>query len=231
MSEAIYRALADARALFSSFSARVELPRKLWHCLTITLAAWLAYLIDDYLIRVILTIIALMIGIGFEWLRTRVAIPLIAALHRKKEIEGQRTTVVDFLAALCIGAVFFEQQVLVAALLITAWCDPAAAFVGQIHPKPTKWPGSKKSVEGTLVCAAVAIGIALFMIPIVVPMGAIVVVGIGSALAELLSYQHLIMKGRFKGCLTPADNFWIVVTTCILIAIVCSMYTYKGPII
>jgi dolichol kinase len=219
MPEFVLRLLGRTRTRFFDFCQRVELARKIWHAGSISGVAALNWYLESWTLKLLLIWSALLLAIGYEWLRKRVTIPLVRSLEREHETNGARTTMVDFLVgcALCIS--LFPDYAVTVALLVTAWCDPAAAFVGQASEVKTRWRHSRKSVEGTFTCAATAFLVAGFCYKMQYwPM--LLVCGVLCSVVELKTKQTAYKSGPFKGHLSLADNFFIMLTASVTLSVV-----------
>jgi len=219
MPEFVLRLLGRTRTRFFDFCQRVEILRKIWHVSSISGVAALNHYIEDWSLKVMLIWGGLIVSLGYEWLRRRVSIPLVGALERDHETAGARTTMVDFLLGTAICVSFFPSYAVTVALLVTAWCDPAAAFVGQASHAKTRWRHSRKSVEGSLTCAGTAFLVAglcykMQFWPI------LIFCGVLCSYAELKTKQKPIQRGPFRGYLSPADNFYLMLTATLTLSVV-----------
>ncbi len=211
MPEFVLRLLGKSRTRFFDFCQEVEILRKIWHAGSISGVAALNWYLESWEVKVLIIWSALLLSFGYEWLRKRVTIPLVRSLEREHETAGGRTTMVDFLVGCAICVTLFPQFVVTVALLVTAWCDPAAAFVGQASKVKTRWRNSRKSVEGTFTCAGTAFLVAALCYKMKLwPL--LLVSGILCSIVELKTKQWTIRSGPFAGHLTPADNFFIMLT-------------------
>lgn len=230
MPEFVIRVWTSVWTRFFSFCTKVELPRKIWHVLSISGAAWLSFLLEGYWLRIGVATVSFVAFYAFERIYRRYNLNWFRAVEREAERNGRRSAVPDFLAALVLGTIFFPPEVLTTALLVTAWCDPAAAFIGQATERPTRWSGSRKSVEGTVICFMVAATVVLVRDPVSeiwVPLS----VAFVAATTELQTKQRILKTGRFAGWLTPADNFWITISSGMVLWIAYFLTIQKGPII
>jgi len=186
----------------------LELARALWHFLAIGvwgLAAlavdwgWPAFFTKRGYVFLAWWAFALMLL--WEGLRRRYEIlnraPLVKVLLRKGERSAEYTTAIFFLLALVVMVHAFDMRIVAAAVFVTGCADPAARIIGKTLGRH-RLPKSRKTLEGSLGCFAVAFLIiwAVSGMPIVAAAAGLVVTA-----AELL------IPGFLPGFLD--DNFWI----------------------
>jgi dolichol kinase len=196
-----------------------EWRRLFFHVGSCSLAAVLCRYIEDPYWRGGLTILALIGTLIYEyfvkgrdnWLGRQ-----MQAILRRKE-HRTRSAGTDFIIAMSICAFAFDEKIVCAAFLVTAWADPAARLFGTYL---TALPriDRRKTIEGSIGFLGIAwLVLTLSMLPetwqVTAP------AAVAGMIAELPRQRT--MKTWFGSILTPADNFWIpIVVSTVLTALI-----------
>lgn len=200
------RSLADR--LRAAIPEKLEPGRMFFHIVAVSAAGVLSWYVDDAWWRSMLLIAALALGALYECIRTRTSGWLANKLNQIKVRDNERHTraaSMDFMLGLALSFLLFERDVLLAAIMVTAWCDPMARFAGVTMGK-CRWPGSRKTLEGSIICGMIAAVIGCVCLP---PLSLEVMAALGVTVmcAELIPQKQ--RRTRFGVILTPADNFYI----------------------
>ncbi len=199
--------------------------RFVFHSLGISLAGVLAFLLPNDLagLAAISLVVTCLIGESLRaserflnWPWWTILGPLTRITHRvdvRENEVGTRTATLDFSVGLYIAWGTCPLWAVAAACLVTAWADPLARVVGKRWGS-IKWPGSKKTLEGSGTCFFVTTLICTFVLagqgvqgPVVLAVS--IIAGVMTTLAELIPQWP--KKPRPGDILTPADNFWLVI--------------------
>ncbi len=186
--------------------------RMLFHVVGMCTAAILCLVIEDPYWRGGLCIFALVLAVLYElgrksrnnWFGRLCNRPIV----REHEVDT-RAASTDFGIAMAVMAMFFQPTVAAIAFLVAALADPMARLWGMRFGR-RRWFGSKKTVEGSLACFAVAATVILMASSSLSVAAGLGVAAIAMA-AELIPQTAI--NTRFGKLLTPCDNFYVPLLT------------------
>ena len=193
----------------------VQYGRLVWHMASISGGAFVGSLIESWWWLQVSLIILVPILLIISESRPAWLMMVVSRISRAEEEAGWRFTSTDFGLGLAIGWIFYDYSVLLAAMHVTAYCDPMARLCGiklsgywPCWLGHAKWPRSKKSKAGSLACLLTAAAVILIC---GFTWWQAVMIGVVAAVAEFPSQQ--LVKVGAKMFLTPADNMLLLLAT------------------
>ena len=188
-----------------------------FHVLSIAAAAYLCTAVTDELWRYYLIIGALALGSLYELMRMRFGglfSWLFGFLQGREEEKQTRTASMDFVVAMSISAGLFSPRIAATSFMVVALADPFARIFG-ISFGSVRWPGSRKTIEGSAACFVVSFFTVMSCLQDV-PKPFCALAALVATIAELLPQK--VFRTYFGLVATPCDNFYIPIGTAALLA-------------
>jgi dolichol kinase len=196
--------------------------RLFFHVIAISVAALLCRYVDDPHWRGGLVIGSLVLCVLYELLRklrsTAIGRLLNGINVRASEVHT-RAASTDFAVAMSICAFVFPPAIACTAFMVTALADPMARIFG-IYFGTVRWHRCRKTIEGSIGCFIVALGV----IMCIQPAPNIVVAVIAAAVATWAELcEQRVIKTRFGPYMTLGDNFRMPVATATALYVLSTM--------